>query len=262
MVIDKENENVRLDRFLKNTCKNNSLGEIFKAIRKGDVKVNNKKKKQDYRLQIGDDVCISNLDFKQEEKRANTGNMKWVVYEDENYLIINKPKDVAMHKGTGNERGLAEMYNIYFANRIDKKTKGLVIGCKNKVSLRHVTELIRKREVEKTYIAKTKNNGKYVLGDKFRVELKLKTFEDKVRVDENGLLSISEFEVIDVKKENITFSVNILTGRKHQIRVQLAHLGIPIIGDDKYGNYKKSDELELVCNSIAFDDYLFKIKKP
>ena len=101
-----------------------------------------------------------------------------------------------------------------------------------------------------------------MLGDKFRVELKLKTFEDKVRVDENGLLSISEFEVIDVKKENITFSVKILTGRKHQIRVQLAHLGIPIIGDDKYGNYKKSDELELVCNSIAFDDYLFKIKKP
>lgn len=262
MVIDKENENVRLDRFLKNNCKENTLAEIFKAIRKGNIKVNGKKQKENYRLQLGDVLEIQNLNFVEYKKEAKVENKDLIFYEDKNYIIINKPSGISMHKGTKNDVGLAEMFNIDFANRIDKKTSGLVIGCKNKKSLRHVTELIRENKVIKKYIAETKNNGKYRLGDEFTIKNNLKITDNKVLISNDGLYSESHFKVVDLNEKSIVFEVELITGRKHQIRVQLANIGLPIIGDDKYGNYRKEDKLHLICCYIKFDDLECIIKKP
>ena len=125
IIIDKENENVRLDRFLKKKrCKNNKLSEIFKAIRQGDVRVNNKKVKQDYRLNLNDEVSVNNLFYEEiKEKKLNREYANLIFFEDDKYLIINKPKGLAMHKGTGTKKGLAEIFNINFANRLDKKNE-------------------------------------------------------------------------------------------------------------------------------------------
>lgn len=248
IIIDENNENVRLDRFLKKNCKNNSLSEIFSAIRKGYVKVNSKKSKQDYRLKISDKIEINYLDFKIEEKKYNKYDESMIFYEDDDYLIINKPKDIAVHKGTNNKKGLAELFNIDFANRIDKKTKGLVIGCKNKKTLRLVTQLIRDNEVAKKYEAICINNGKYKIGDNFRIENII-----------DGKKSISDYYVKDIINNKIVFIVSLVTGRKHQIRIQLSEIGMPIIGDDKYGRYNKNDELMLKCIYISFLDKEFKI---
>ncbi|MDU4652481.1 RluA family pseudouridine synthase [Sneathia sanguinegens] len=249
ITIDKENENVRLDRFLKKRCKNNKLSEIFKAIRQGDVRVNNKKVKQDYRLNLNDEVSVNNLFYEEiKEKKLNREYANLIFFEDDKYLIINKPKGLAMHKGTGTKKGLAEIFNINFANRLDKKTSGLVIACKNQVSLRHITNLIREHKVKKIYEAICLNNNKYKLNEEFELKTEI-----------NGQKAISKYKVIHLTEKNITFRVELITGRKHQIRIQLANLGLAIVGDDKYGTYPKEAKLQLECKRIEFDEYKFEI---
>lgn len=249
ITIDKENENVRLDRFLKKRCKNNKLSEIFKAIRQGDVRVNNKKVKQDYRLNLNDEVSVNNLFYEEvKEKKLNREYANLIFFEDDKYLIINKPKGLAMHKGTGTKKGLAEIFNINFANRLDKKTSGLVIACKNQVSLRHITNLIREHKVKKIYEAICLNNNKYKLNEEFELKTEI-----------NGQKAISKYKVIHLTEKNITFRVELITGRKHQIRIQLANLGLAIVGDDKYGAYPKEAKLQLECKRIEFDEYKFEI---
>lgn len=249
IIIDKENENVRLDRFLKKRCKNNKLSEIFKAIRQGDVRVNNKKVKQDYRLNLNDEVSVNNLFYEEiKEKKLNREYANLIFFEDDKYLIINKPKGLAMHKGTGTKKGLAEIFNINFANRLDKKTSGLVIACKNQVSLRHITNLIREHKVKKIYEAICLNNNKYKLNEEFELKTEI-----------NGQKAISKYKVIHLTEKNITFRVELITGRKHQIRIQLANLGLAIVGDDKYGTYSKEAKLQLECKRIEFDEYKFEI---
>lgn len=257
--IDKEYENVRIDRYLRKHCKNNSLSEIFSAIRTAKVKVNYKKVSQNYRLSSGDEISISELEFKEIKKEKQNYNNKYIVYEDEELLIINKPSGIAMHKGSGHNKGLSELYNVSFANRLDKKTKGLVIGCKTQNMLRHINYLIRENKVIKKYEAITKNNGKYTVGEIFNIKNRLYTGENKVTVSEKGKISESIFKVVDVTKDKIIFEVNLITGRKHQIRVQLQNIGLSIIGDDKYGNYKPEDELMLKCKYLEFDNYKFEI---
>lgn len=249
IIIDKENENVRLDRFLKKRCKNNKLSEIFKAIRQGDVRVNNKKVKQDYRLNLNDEVSVNNLFYEEiKEKKLNREYANLIFFEDDKYLIINKPKGLAMHKGTGTKKGLVEIFNINFANRLDKKTSGLVIACKNQVSLRHITNLIREHKVKKIYEAICLNNNKYKLNEEFELKTEI-----------NGQKAISKYKVIHLTEKNITFRVELITGRKHQIRIQLANLGLAIVGDDKYGTYPKEAKLQLECKRIEFDEYKFEI---
>lgn len=249
ITIDKENENVRLDRFLKKRCKNNKLSEIFKAIRQGDIRVNNKKVKQDYRLNLNDEVSVNNLFYEEiKEKKLNREYANLIFFEDDKYLIINKPKGLAMHKGTGTKKGLAEIFNINFANRLDKKTSGLVIACKNQVSLRHITNLIREHKVKKIYEAICLNNNKYKLNEEFELKTEI-----------NGQKAISKYKVIHLTEKNITFRVELITGRKHQIRIQLANLGLAIVGDDKYGTYPKEAKLQLECKRIEFDEYKFEI---
>lgn len=249
ITIDKENENVRLDRFLKKRCKNNKLSEIFKAIRQGDVRVNNKKVKQDFRLNLNDEVSVNNLFYEEiKEKKLNREYANLIFFEDDKYLIINKPKGLAMHKGTGTKKGLAEIFNINFANRLDKKTSGLVIACKNQVSLRHITNLIREHKVKKIYEAICLNNNKYKLNEEFELKTEI-----------NGQKAISKYKVIHLTEKNITFRVELITGRKHQIRIQLANLGLAIVGDDKYGTYPKEAKLQLECKKIEFDEYKFEI---
>ncbi|WP_277283507.1 pseudouridine synthase [Sneathia sanguinegens] len=249
IIIDKENENVRLDRFLKKRCKNNKLSEIFKAIRQGDVRVNNKKVKQDYRLNLNDEVSVNNLFYEEiKEKKLNREYANLIFFEDDKYLIINKPKGLAMHKGTGTKKGLAEIFNINFANRLDKKTSGLVIACKNQVSLRHITNLIREHKVKKIYEAICLNNNKYKLNEEFELKTEI-----------NGQKAISKYKVIHLTEKNITFRVELITGRKHQIRIQLSNLGLAIVGDDKYGTYPKEAKLQLECKRIEFDEYKFEI---
>lgn len=313
VVVHSEMEGMRLDRYLRKNFKDEPLSRIFGAIRSGDVKINGKKSKENYRLLLNDKITIRNLSTGNTEKIGEIVNThkikelkilendlekykKMVIFENDDFFIVNKKEKVPMHKGTGHKYGLAEVFkkiyksdNINFANRLDFETSGLVIGCKTLKFLRYISQKIRDNEVHKKYFAVVHNKNiirrnklereKFNLED-FKIENYLTTLENKVIVSENPVSreskkSITYFKHVNFNKlkkskeilklfeknnKNILLlDVELITGRKHQIRAQLAHASLFIVGDKKYGIKDGSDRFFLCCYSISFDDYKFSI---
>ena len=300
VVVNSEMENMRLDRYLRKQFKNEPLSKIFSSIRNGDVKVNAKKSKENYRLSLGDILTIKML--KSSEKKENKfekikikkedieNYKKMVIFENKDFFIVNKKEKIAMHKGTGHSYGLSEVFkkiyqneNINFSNRLDYDTSGLVIGCKNLKFLRYISEKIRNNEVKKKYFAIVHNNNNINIKElkelkkenklNFKIENYLTTEKNGVIVSdspiskdskksityfkEKKLAHLKNFELLKDKK-NIVLDVDLVTGRKHQIRAQLANAGLPIIGDSKYG--KKGEKFYLCCYFVSFDNYEFSIE--
>ena len=291
-VVDSETEGMRIDRYLKKTFKNEPLSKIFQALRKGDVKVGGKKVKENYRLSLNEKISVKYLKAETTsnenknnkkskiEKKILDKFKKCVIFENEDFFIVNKEGNIPMHKGTGHKYGLSEIFkeiynsgNINFANRLDYETSGLVIGCKTLKFLRYISEKIRNNEVRKKYIAVVHG---IIEEEKFTIENYLLVEENGVSVTENeteGKKSITEFRCIGRKKsreinvENsgnvgkTALDINLVTGRKHQIRAQISNYGYPIVGDRKYGKNDKSDTLYLCCYYVAFDEYEYEIEK-
>ena len=303
VVVDSEMEGMRLDRYLRKNFKDEPLSRIFGAIRAGDVKVNGKKSKENYRLALNDTIVIKNLfsenfDNKKSFEKNNLKKIqiqksdlekykKMIIFENEDFFIVNKSEKIPMHKGTGHKYGLAEVFkeifkneNINFANRLDFETSGLVIGCKNLKFLRYISQKIRNNEIQKKYFAIVHNIKNNIESKSFKIENYLTTTENKVIVSENPISKDSKKSITNFKKIEISelkntkkildllgknnknvflLDVDLVTGRKHQIRVQLAHQKIPIVGDKKYGIQDGSDKFFLCCYFLSFDNYKFSI---
>lgn len=271
--VDKEYENVRLDRYLRKNFPDLALTEIFKGIRTGKIKVNGKKSKENYRLQLGDiiKVLFKVVEKKEEFIKLNSseiGNIKKsIVYEDKNILIFNKKENIVMHKGSGHEYGISEMLKTYlensnfnFVNRIDKSTSGLIIGAKNLVVARELSEEIRKRRVEKKYYIVV--DGK-IEKKEFVVKSYLKKMDDRVveleHYEEGAKESITKFKVLKVGKKRTLLEGSLESGRTHQLRVQLSAMGHPILGDPRYGK-SKAKFMFLFSYFINIQKYGIKIE--
>ncbi|WP_064614513.1 pseudouridine synthase [Streptobacillus moniliformis] len=272
-LVDKDHVNIRLDKFMRKYSKEESLSIIFSLIRKGFVKVNGKKSKENYRLLLNDEIFFPDaakivMDKKIEKEIIDIDLFKnMIVFEDEDVFIINKPNNMPMHKGDKHKFGLSEIAkayynnpNVNFANRLDLETEGLVIGCKNLQILRKVNEEIMNKKIIKRYIAKVEQK-KLQLDEEFFSDKKIKIFEDRVRVSKDGLEAKTYFKVIEVKDFKALLDIELITGRKHQIRVHLSDIGHPIIGDSKYGNYQKKDRMYLKCYYIKFLNYEVKLAR-
>lgn len=312
IIVNSEMEGMRLDRYLRKSFKNEPLSRIFGAIRSGDVKINGKKSKENYRLLLDDKITVKNLsmgNIKENEKIENKIKKlqisqnelekykKMVIFENEDFFIVNKAEKIPMHKGTGHKYGLSEVFkkiykseNINFANRIDFETSGLVIGCKTLKFLRYISEKIRENEVHKKYFAivhnrKFKKKNEFLENNfeenkkDFKIENYLTTTENRVIVSENPVSreskkSITYFKYINIdklknqkkildllgkNKDVSLLDIELITGRKHQIRAQLADKGLFIVGDKKYGIKDGSDRFFLCCYFLSFDEYKFSI---
>lgn len=275
-IIDKEYEDVRLDRFLRKKYEDISLTEIFKGIRTGKVKVNGKKSKENYRLQLEDVVKVFfNGGETKEEKPVFIENKeiekikKSIVYEDERVLIFNKKNNMVMHKGSGYEYGISEMIKSYlknenfnFVNRIDKATSGLIIGAKSLVVARELAEDIRNRDIEKKYYILV--NGR-VREKEFKVKSWLKKVEDRVieveEFQEGAKESTSSFKIVEHGKNCTLLEGTLGSGRTHQLRVQLANRGNYIIGDNKYGKGKEK-MMYLFSHYVKIERYGIEINLP
>lgn len=275
-IIDKEYEDVRLDRFLRKKYEDISLTEIFKGIRTGKVKVNGKKSKENYRLQLGDIIKVFfNGGETKEEKPVSIENKeiekikKSIVYEDERVLIFNKKNNMVMHKGSGYEYGISEMIKSYlknenfnFVNRIDKATSGLIIGAKSLVVARELAEDIRNRDIEKKYYILV--NGR-VREKEFKIKSWLKKVEDRVieveEFQEGAKESTSSFKVVEHGKNCTLLEGTLGSGRTHQLRVQLANRGNYIIGDNKYGKGKEK-MMYLFSHYVKIERYGIEINLP
>lgn len=275
-IIDKEYEDVRLDRFLRKKYEDISLTEIFKGIRTGKVKVNGKKSKENYRLQLEDIVKVFfNGGETKEEKSVFIENKeiekikKSIVYEDEKVLIFNKKNNMVMHKGSGYEYGISEMIKSYlknenfnFVNRIDKATSGLIIGAKSLVVARELAEDIRNRDIEKKYYILV--NGR-VREKEFKIKSWLKKVEDRVieveEFQEGAKESTSSFKVVEYGKNCTLLEGTLGSGRTHQLRVQLANRGNYIIGDNKYGKGREK-MMYLFSHYVKIERYGIEINLP
>lgn len=252
----------RLDKFLRKLLKDVPLSKIFKALRKGDVRVNGNKQKENYSLQVDDVVEIKYITSKKEDNtkkfiKVNATGMK-ITYEDANILIVEKWPNILVHPDEkGKEPSLTDYVLSYLhakgdyvpenevtftpapCNRLDRNTSGIVIFGKSFEGLRSVNEMIRDGKVEKYYNALVKGKIKDGLYKGYihkNEEANISTiFDEKIKDSKEIAM---EVKTIRTNGAYSFLEINLITGRSHQIRAHLAHLGTPIIGDNKYGDKK------------------------
>ena len=262
--------NSRLDRwFRKNICQvPQSL--IEKSIRKGKIKVNNKKNKSSYKLKNNDQIEISNLNFspnknkiKQEKyiptKKDLFYSSKIFIENNENFAVINKPSGISVQSGTKSKRNILDILRKtnefkdnmpYTVHRIDKDTSGLLIVAKNRKYAQLFTSLFRIRKIHKIYLGVVIGQPNNMKG-KFIDELFHYEGEKKIKTN-----AITHYQVLDAKGNYSLLKLSPETGRKHQIRKQLLIHGHPILGDAKYriteNKFKRDSVLMLHAYKINF----------
>ena len=265
--------NQRVDKFLRKYFSEAPLSFIYKLFRKKDVKINGHWVKENYILQTGEELTVYVTDeqikeFNAPKKIEKVSLNHEIFYEDNNLLIINKPRGLLVHGDISEKRVTLtnEVLNyLYFkceydpkndhgfipapAHRLDRNTSGLVIYAKNLPSLHLLEDLFKeKNDIEKYYLALVK--GK--LTDKLTINAPLLKDENSgmVKVNKNGKSAITIVEPFKNYDDFTLVRVQILTGRTHQIRVHLSYMGYPVIGDGKYGDFALNKEFK---NRFNFD---------
>lgn len=256
-----------LEKYVRKVLKDAPLSFIYKLFRKKDIKVNGHWEKEKYVISEGEEVSIyitdSQLDeFVKKNKEHELVNISsWIVYEDDNILIINKPRGVIVQKDDGDTTPLDEMVLSYLiekgeydpskdlgytpapSHRLDRNTAGLVVFGKNIATLRYLSKIMQDKSlIEKKYLALVVGevNGKGEINSP--LEKNSKT--GRVRVSENGKPAITRYQSIRVLDGFSLLEVTLLTGRTHQIRVHLSSINHPVVGDSKYGDYQVNKEIE------------------
>ncbi len=250
--IDADRAGQRLDNFLLSVLKKVPKSRIYRAIRKGEVRVNKSRSAASYRLVVADSVRVPPL-FVPTAKATvppTTNIQRWVssciIFEDAQLIVLNKPAGIPVHAGSSVDYGIQEIVRklrpdaacIELVHRLDKGTSGCLIIAKKRSILRVMQQKFRQRAVKKQYMALVKGVWR---GERRRVEQPLLKKEQAdggrmVVIDPlNGKTAVSVFSPIKRFKQATLMLVSIETGRTHQIRVHARHLGYPVVGDDKYG---------------------------
>jgi len=251
VTVGSESAGQRLDNFLIKLSKGVPKSHIYQVVRSGQVRINRGRAGADQRLSVGDEIRIPPMRTSRRDKPppAGAASMLPVVFEDEHLLVVDKPAGMAAHGGSGISFGAIERIRaarpnqsfLELAHRLDRDTSGLLMLGKSRRALLHLHAALRQGQVEKHYLVLVA--GRWV-NDRQHVKLALSRssgagLPGKVRVDpESGSASHTVFELRERFKQFALLDAELRTGRMHQIRVHLAHLGFPIAGDDKYGDFE------------------------
>lgn len=249
-IVDEEYEDVRLDNCLISRLKNLPRSKIYSIIRKGEVRVNGSRSKPDRRLKKDDVIRIP--PYRIEERNQNRASKSLIelleeriIYNKNSVLIINKPEGLASHGGSGLKLGLIEAVrqiddkfkNAQLVHRLDRGTSGCIVLSLKRSVLRTLNTEMREGRVEKKYLA--------IVGSKWphkEIQITSNLKKNHLRSGErhvietpDGKQSITKFKRLKSNQKACLLECTLLTGRTHQIRVQVSNEGHPIIGDKKYG---------------------------
>ncbi len=235
------------------------LSFIYKNLRKKNIKVNGKKAKPEDILSDGDEIKLFLAEetiekFKKDIRKSKNSKLPDILYEDDDIILVKKPINMLTHndskgyqdnaldrmvdyliaKGDYNPR-LEKSFRPAFVNRLDRNTSGILIGAKNLRSLQDLNKAIKNREIKKLYVTLVAGE---VTKD-FDVDINLKKTGNNVMKKssrDEGKRALTKFRVLKSNKDYSLLSVNLITGRTHQIRASLKEEGLAIVGDRKYGD--------------------------
>lgn len=266
--IVKDNESGQtLEKYVRKVLKDAPLSFIYKLFRKKDVKVDGHWQKEKYLISSGEEITIyisdsQLIEFKKKSVDTSMNNISsWIVYEDKNILIINKPRGVIVQKDKSGTPALDEMVISYLINkgeydpnvdlgytpapshRLDRNTAGLIIFGKNIATLRYLSKVIQdKNIINKKYLTLVK--GVINKEGEINAPLVKNSKTGRVNVSSDGKEAITVYKAIKNINDFTLLEVTLLTGRTHQIRVHLAYINHPVVGDSKYGDYELNKRLE------------------
>ena len=252
--VDEEHAERRLDNFLIGHFASLPKTRIYQMIRKGEVRVNKGRIKQNYRLQTGDMVRIPPVYITPRENPVRPPEglseliRKSIIYEDEYLIAINKPSNIAVHSGSSVQFGVIEILRaqrpeahfLELVHRLDRATSGCLLIAKDHKTLRGMHDILKSGEVKKMYLALLKGQ---LVNTLETVDLSLSKKEvtsgdRKVRVDKSGKQALTHFHLLERFNIASLSRVELMTGRTHQIRVHAAAIDHPLAGDEKYGDWE------------------------
>jgi len=263
VTIDEASEGQRIDNFLQKILKGVPKSHLYRILRSGEVRVNKKRVSADARLAMNDIVRIPPVrTATASEKPAQIIKSKYelpIIYEDAAMLIIDKPAGIAVHGGSGISLGVIEQLRqerpkakyLELVHRLDRETSGVLMVAKKRSALVALHQLIRNNETDKRYLVLVKglwpdakrkvklDLQKYTLPNGERrvnvvTDIKKDRYHQRqssatiFRLNKQFKSSLGDYSLLEAQ---------LITGRTHQLRVQLSHLGFPIVGDDKYGDF-------------------------
>ena len=250
-IIDYEKENIRLDKAVAMLNSELSRSMIQKMLEDGKILVNGKQGKASYKTKINDKISVEEVIAKEIELKAQDIPVE-IIYEDNDIIVVNKPKGMVVHPANGNPDGtlVNAIMNICkeslsgiggeirpgIVHRIDKDTSGLLIIAKNDKAHINLSEQIKNREITKKYVALVRG---VIKENNATIDMPIgRSDKDrkKMAVRKDGKNAVTHFDVTKRYNGYTYLDIKIDTGRTHQIRVHLAEIGYPIVGDGVYSN--------------------------
>ncbi|MCH8263525.1 MAG: RluA family pseudouridine synthase [Proteobacteria bacterium] len=254
ITVDDDHADRRLDNFLIGYFASLPRTRIYRMIRKGEVRVNKGRIKQNYRLQTGDTVRVPPMYLSTQEKPSTPpeklseliGNS--IIYEDDYLIAINKPSNIAVHSGSGVRYGVIEILRaqrpetdfLELIHRLDRATSGCLLIAKGHKTLRGMHGILKSDHVKKNYLALLKGQ----LTETMRTvdmplnKVSTESGDRMVRVDNAGKQALTHFHSQEHFRVASLSRIELVTGRTHQIRVHAAYIDHPLAGDEKYGDWE------------------------
>jgi len=244
----------RIDNYLLARLKGVPKSHVYRVLRSGEVRINSKRVAASQRVAAGDRVRIPPVRVAERDDATPAPHFRLpVLFEDDAFLAIDKPSGIAVHGGSGVAHGVIESLRsmrpearfLELVHRLDRETSGVLLVAKRRPALTALHEAIRTRDIDKRYLVGVAGRFRNEM-QRVRVALAKRTLADggkRVSVSEAGQEAETVFRRLERCPEFSLLEAELLTGRTHQIRVHLAHLKHPVLGDDKYGDFELNKRL-------------------